>query len=211
MILVGQFDSPLVRRVGISLILLEIPYERDTRSVFADADAMRKINPLGRIPSLVLDDGEVLNDSAAILDHLDERVGPARALLPPSGPERRRALRTTALATGAVDKAGALTYEATLRPPDKRFQPWVERCRTQLASALAALEAATGTGWHGGARPMQPDITIACMIGYLRRSHPYMFPAGAYPALARLADACEALPAFERTRPADDETMPDGL
>src|SRR5690242_671792 len=125
MILVGQFDSPYVRRVAISMILLDLPYERDTRSVFADAEAMRRINPLGRSPSLVLDDGEVLIASAAILDHLDESVGPDRALLPPRGAPRRRALRTIALATGAIDKAGAIVYEQTLRPTDKRLPAWL--------------------------------------------------------------------------------------
>src|SRR5499426_2568457 len=111
MILVGQYDSPYVRRVAVSLRVLGFAYEHDTRSVFADFDAMREVNPLGRIPSLVLDDGEVLIDSAAILDYLDEQVGPARALVPPSGPARRRALRRIALATGAIDKIGAIVYE----------------------------------------------------------------------------------------------------
>jgi glutathione S-transferase len=78
MILVGQYDSPFVRRVAISLRLLDIAHERDTRSVFGDFDAMRTVNPLGRIPSLVLDDGETLIESAAILDHLDSLVGPRR-------------------------------------------------------------------------------------------------------------------------------------
>ncbi|MGH6916539.1 MAG: glutathione S-transferase N-terminal domain-containing protein [Geminicoccaceae bacterium] len=76
MILVGQYDSPYVRRVAVSLRVLGFDYEHDTRSVFADFDAMRALNPLGRIPSLVLDDGEVLIDSAAILDFLDQTVGP---------------------------------------------------------------------------------------------------------------------------------------
>ena len=90
MILVGQYDSPFVRRVGISLHVLGFPYQHDTRSVFGDFDAMLVINPLGRIPSLILDDGEVLVDSAAILDFLDQSVGADRALLPLQGPERRR-------------------------------------------------------------------------------------------------------------------------
>src|SRR4051794_10587087 len=68
MILVGQYDSPYVRRVAVSLRVLGFAYEHDTRSVFADFDAMRRINPLGRIPSLVLPDGRALIDSAAILD-----------------------------------------------------------------------------------------------------------------------------------------------
>jgi len=210
MILVGQFDSPFVRRVAISMILLELPYERDTRSVFADAEAMRRINPLGRIPSLVLDDGEVLIESAAILDHLDERVGPERALLPPRGVERRRALRLIALATGAVDKAGAMVYEQALRPPDTRLPAWIDRCRTQVASALDALAQETHPGWHGGDRPMQADISIGCLIGYLRLRKLDALLEG-HPVLAQHGDACEALPAFAQTRPAADEKMPDGL
>src|SRR5215475_3705274 len=91
MILVGQYDSPYVRRVAVSLRALGFDYEHDTRSVFGDFESMRQTNPLVRIPSLVFDDGEVLIDSGAILDWLDETVGPARALIPRAGPERRRA------------------------------------------------------------------------------------------------------------------------
>src|SRR5678815_1209188 len=138
MLLVGQYDSPYVRRVAISLHLLQLPFARNPISVFGDAEAMRAINPLGRIPSLVLDDGEVVIDSAAILDHIDELVGPRRALLPASGAPRRAALRVIALASGAIDKAGAIVYDRSLRPPDKQHAPWQERCAVQLASALAA-------------------------------------------------------------------------
>src|ERR1700742_954632 len=106
MILVGQYDSPYSRRVAISLMVLGIPYRHDTRSVFGDFDSMRKSNPLGRIPSLILDDGTVLVDSAAILDWIDESVGPERALLPASGVARRDVLQRIALANGAVDKIG---------------------------------------------------------------------------------------------------------
>ncbi len=165
MILVGQYDSPYVRRVAVSLHLLGLPFLRNTISGFADAEEMRRINPLGRIPSLILDDGEVLIDSAAILDHLDERVGPDRALLPASGRERRHALRIVALATGIIDKAGAIVYERTLRPAEKVHTPWIERCRIQVDTALAALEAVTGASFYFGDRPMQPDITVGCMLG----------------------------------------------
>src|SRR5262245_23379316 len=99
MILVGQYDSPYVRRVEVSLRVLGVAYEHDTRSVFGDFDSMRKTNPLARIPSLVLDDGDVLIDSNAILDWLDETVGHGRALLPPKGADRRRAA-----ASGASDR-----------------------------------------------------------------------------------------------------------
>jgi len=99
MILVGQYDSPYVRRVAISLRILGSAYEHGTRSVFADFDAMRRINPLGRIPSLVLPGGETPIDSTAILDWLDETVGPERALAAepwPAGDRIDQAQITTA-------------------------------------------------------------------------------------------------------------------
>ncbi|HEU5057921.1 MAG TPA: glutathione S-transferase family protein [Kofleriaceae bacterium] len=212
MILVGQYDSPPTRRVAVSLHTLGIPFERDTRSVFADADAIRRISPLGRIPALVLDDGEVLIETSAILDHIDEVVGPERALLPARGRERRRALQVVALASGILDKVGTIVYERTLRPADKQFEPWLERCTTQAESGLAALEAVTGEGWYlGGPAPSQPDIAAACVVAYLPARAPWLFPAGRYPRLERLLADAEALPAFRATRPATDEAMPAGL
>ncbi|MDQ3215583.1 MAG: glutathione S-transferase family protein [Pseudomonadota bacterium] len=208
MILVGQYDSPYVRRVAISLKLAGLQFSRDTRSVFADAEEMRRINPLGRIPSLVLDDGEVLIDSGAILDYIDELIGPERSLLPAHGASRRKALRIIALATGAIDKAGAVAYERMLRPPETIYMPWIGRCLTQLASALAALDALPLTPWYFGARPMQPDITVGVMLGYLELRVADAFPAGRYPALETLTAACQALPEFAATAPAADETMP---
>jgi glutathione S-transferase len=208
MILVGQYDSPYTRRVAIALHLLEIPFERNTMSGFADAEAMRRINPLGRIPSLILDDGEVVIDSAAILDCIDQQVGAERALLPASGRERRQALRVVALASGVVDKAGAIVYEQTLRPAEKVHAPWLERCRIQVDSGLAALEAATGASWYVADRPMQPDITVACMLDYLRHRLPEALAGAAYPRLAAFAEHFARLPAFAATAPAPDEAMP---
>src|SRR5574338_759758 len=125
MILVGQYDSPYVRRVAISLKRLGFAYEHDTRSVFGDFDEMLAINALARIPSLVLDSGETLIDSFAILDWLDREVGSERALLPPSGAARTQAMQTIALATGAIDKLGAVNYEMIIRPEKLRWPDWV--------------------------------------------------------------------------------------
>lgn len=208
MILVGQYDSPYVRRVAITLCLLDLPFRRNAISAFADAEAMRAINPLGRIPTLVLDDGEVLLDSAAILDHLDEVVGPERALLPRAGQARRDALRIISIATGAIDKAGAIVYERTLRPADKQYLPWQQRCATQLASALAALEAMLPDHWLGGETPNQADITVGCAVGYLLLRLPEALIAGKMPAIERHAAACEKLEAFVNTRPSTNEAMP---
>jgi glutathione S-transferase len=200
MILVGQYDSPYVRRVAVSLRTLGFGYDHDTRSVFADFDAMREVNPLGRIPSLVLDDGEVLIDSTAILDWLDQSVGPERALLPPAGPERRCALRLIALATGAIDKVGAAAYERLIRPAALRWPEWARRCRTQGEGAIAALAAEP---WPERGRLDQAEITTACMIRYVKMANPELVSVGRHPTLDALSERCEALPAFQATVPAE--------
>ena len=87
MILIGQYDSPFVRRVGIALTLYGLPFEHRPWSTFGDAEKIRPYNPLIRVPTLVLDDGEVLIESHIILDYLDSLVPPtARCSRPPSRP-----------------------------------------------------------------------------------------------------------------------------
>ncbi len=198
--LVGQYDSPFVRRVAVSLRVLGFAYGHDTRSVFGDFDSMRQTNPLGRIPSLVLDSGEVLIDSAAILDWLDQQVGPARALVPPAGVARLRALHRIALATGVVDKFGAAAYERIIRPAAYRWPEWIARCRTQGLGALAALAA---EDWPEEAPLDQAAITTACAIRYVRLVDGEQMPVGRYPALDALSARCEARPEFKATYPAD--------
>ena len=196
MILVGQYDSPFVRRVAVSLRVLGFDYRHDTRSVFADFDAMREVNPLGRIPSLILDDGEVLIESSAILDWLDETVGPSRALLPQGGAPRRRALRLMALATGTIDKVGAAAYERLIRPADLRWPDWIQRCRTQGEGGLAAL---ARESWPADAPLDQAQITTACMLRYVAMADPELIPRGRYPTLDALGRRCEALEPFRVT------------
>jgi glutathione S-transferase len=180
----------------VSLRILAIPYAHDTRSVFGDFDSMRQTNPLGRIPSLILDSGEVLIDSAAILDHIDERVGPERALIPRAGAERRAALRRIALATGVIDKAGGgVVYERLVRPSKYRWADWIERCRIQADDALAALER---EDWPV-ARFGQAEITGGCMLYYLKVNAPDILRPGRYKALEALLARCERSDAFRAT------------
>jgi glutathione S-transferase len=200
MILVGQYDSPFVRRVAISMRVLGFDYRHDTRSVFGDFDDMRRTNPLGRIPALILGDGDVLIDSAAILDHLDQAVGPERALLPAAGSARRRALRVVALATGGMEKAGAAAYERIIRPSTLRWPQWIDRCRTQAAGALAMLAAEP---WPGTARLDQRQISTGCLLRYVRMVDPGLLPPGRHPTLDALHEYLESLPEFRATNPSE--------
>jgi glutathione S-transferase len=202
-LLIGMFDSPFVRRVAVSMQLLDIGYQHANWSVGKDFDRIRSYNPLGRVPTLVLDDGEMLSESAAILDYLDDRVGPARALLPARGRERREALKQMALAVGAAEKGREQIYEHAFRPPDKRHQPWLERCRTQMHGGLAAIERyCAGLGarsWLIGSALGQADITVSCAFTFLRESLRTLDLSTPYPHLSALADRCETLPAFQST------------
>ena len=112
MILIGQYDSPFVRRVAVTLHYYEIPFERRVLSVFTDFDAILTMNPLGKVPVLLLDDGERLFDSRAILDYLDSLAAPDRRLVPSAEPKRRAVLRIDAVATGVAEKVPVanLTY-----------------------------------------------------------------------------------------------------
>jgi len=198
MFLIGQYDSPFVRRVAIALRLYGLAFEHKPWSTFGDADEIAPYNPLRRVPTLVLDNGEALIESFAILDHLDELVGEAKAMIASSGDERRRQLRLCALATGFGDKAVSLVYERVLRK--ERLKLWVERCETQIGGVLAVLEkerAAVTTPWLYGERIGHSDVAVACVLRFTSEAHPQLCDAARYPALAAHSSACEALPAFQ--------------
>ena len=114
MILIGQYDSPFVRCVGIAMRLYGLSFEHRPWSSFGDADEIRRYNPQTRVPTLVLDDGESLIDRHMILDYLDSLVPEDMRLFPAHEPERRRALKVAAIAAGISDKAISLFYELRL-------------------------------------------------------------------------------------------------
>jgi len=200
MILIGMYDSSYTRRVAIAMALYGIAFEHRAWSVGRDFDRIREYNPLGRAPTLVLDDGEVLTESAMMLDHLDDLVGPVRALMPASGRERRDAQRLIALATGAIDKAVLIVLERIFRPVGMHSEAWLSRCRTQVEGALGELDKAcaarAGHDWLVGAAMTHADIAVACFCTHLRESLP--LDLSPWPALRAHVDRCETLPVFRQ-------------
>ena len=198
MILIGQYDSPFVRRVAIALTLYQLPFEHRPWSVFGDLEKVRACNPLVRVPTLVLGDGVVLTDSHTILDYLDDLVGPQRALFPATGTARRDALRVAALATGMGDKAVSLFYERRLH--DRVSELWVARCRAQVLGVAQALELERGRGsgshWFGEDIG-HADIAVAAVWRFIGEAHPGLLAPAAFPALAAHAGRLEALPVFQ--------------
>ena len=161
MLLIGVNRSPFTRRVAITLKIYNMPFEQQPLSGFGNRIDVRASNPLGRIPALVLDNGETLVDSGAIIDHLDEVHGRDRALTPADGPDRRAVLKMTALMMGACEKGLQAAYERNHHPPEKLHQPWIDDCIAQMTNALISIDATIepGTSHILLQRLTQADVT----------------------------------------------------
>ncbi len=189
--------SPFGRKVKISASLLGLT----DRIQVVDADTMnpedtlRQQNPLGKIPALILKDGEALYDSRVIVEYLDHLAGGGRIL--PTGWDRFLALREQALADGIMDAALLQVYEGRWRAEDRREQKWVEHHADKVRRGLDYAEAHLSTphaALHIG------HIALACALGYLD----LRFAGGwreTYPKLVAWLNDFEArVPAFAKTR-----------
>ncbi len=145
--------------------------------------------------------GEVLIESHSILDYLDSLVPAERALYPAMEPARHQALKIAALATGLADKAVSLFYETRLHR--EVSDVWVNRCRSQIAGVLAALEAdraeRVGDYWFGD-RISHADIAVAAALTFLSEVHPSLVSTVDFPALGAQVARLEAMPAFQEIR-----------
>jgi glutathione S-transferase len=203
MILIGQYVSPFARRVAITLTLYGLPFTHSPYRTVADADAIAKLNPLGRIPVLQLPGGEVIVDSAMIVDYLDEQVGAARAFIPPTGKERQRINRVVAIAMGACDKYVQAYYESTRRPADKVWQGWLDHLSSPIMAALAALDRECSVPWFLGDRMTHADIAVVCTFQSIEFDMAHLVPKGRYPKLEALCARAMELPAFAATYPSE--------
>jgi glutathione S-transferase len=190
MILIGQYDSPFARRVGITLRLYGLAFEHNTWSVFGNADDLAAVNPLIRVPTLVLSSGEALIETAFIIDYLDSLVSSERRLLPQQQPERYRSQHVVSLATGISDMAVRLFYEQRLH--DVPSDAYVTRLTRQIEQTLARLESL----------PLQErslnqaNIAVTCMYRHLSECHPALVSKRRYPQMEELCSRLEAQPVF---------------
>lgn len=189
--------SPFGRKVRIAAAILGLSDRIEV--VAADTNdpnnSLRRQNPLGKIPSLIRDDGEVMFDSRVILEYLDGLSG-ASVLFPRDPEARFKALTLQALADGIMDAAILQVYEARHREPAMRSPKWLDYQAEKVARALAALEAHTpeASARHAGV------IALACALGYLDLRFEGRWRAD-HPRLIAWLEAFSAeVPAFEATR-----------
>ena len=195
-VLTGRLLSPFVRRVAVTLTHLGIGFERQILSAIDDVAEIERTNPIGRVPALILPGGEILIDSAAILDHFDERAGPERALVPAAGAPRRRALYLLALSCGTIERAMVANAERR-RPAPLQMPDRLGRLLRQTCQGFEALDRElAGEDWFIAGHPMQPDITTAVGVTFVRHIFPDLLDTTRIPRLDALTARCEALPAF---------------
>jgi len=201
--LIGMLDSPYVRRVAICLKLLKLDFEHRPVSVFRDFEEFRKLNPVVKAPTLILDDGQSLMDSTLILDYVTAIAGPVATSTPDHAGDRLRATRLTGLALAACDKTVQIVYERNLRPAEKQHEPWIDRVSIQLLAAYAELEAEVRLGSLplDAGRLGQAGVTVAVAWRFTQMMVPKIVVAAEYPKLQAFSAFAEQQPAFESTPP----------
>ncbi len=198
MILVGRDLSPFVRRCAIVMNLLGLEYERKIVAAAQDAELIKRYNPLGRVPALILVD-EVVIDSHAIIDYLLDTYDAAELLLPKSGEARRQSLKINALAVGTMEKTVASAYERTLRPKEFIYAPYLSKLNDQVAAGLEALDlVCPADSWIGDATPNLADISAVVAYDQVGIVLPEL--QGIAGNLAALSLRSEGLQAFSDTR-----------
>lgn len=197
MILIGQYDSPFVRRVAVTLQLYKIFYEHRPWSAVGEGDKIAEFNPLMRVPTLVTADGKAVTDSATIIQLLDHMAG-FGAFLGRNWPQQGDVLRLTAFAQGVAEKGVALLYERAFHKD--AVPAWTARLHAQIENTLAMLDmerAEIKTPWLFGERLSHADVMIGTMFAFLREAHPGQFDLDRFKALKRHSRACDALPEFK--------------
>ncbi|KZL21590.1 putative GST-like protein YibF [Pseudovibrio axinellae] len=199
-ILRSSSASPFGRKIKIALYVLGLADKVEVKEAktLDPNDTLRKQNPLGKIPCLILEDDNVLYDSRVITEYLDYLAGGEKLI--PAGAERFEILTKQALADGICDAAIQIVYESRMRPENKQHSEWVEYQQSKVDRALASFES----------KPLPPvqhnspdaaQIALACALGYLdlrfagawRKSYPKL--------VAWLDDFASSIPAFDKTKP----------
>jgi glutathione S-transferase len=199
--LLGSVPSPYTRKVRIVLAEKKIDCDFEVVDVNPPENPVNALNPLGKVPTLLLDDGTALYDSRVIVEFLDS-VSPYSRLIPDENRERVAVRRWEALADGALDAGLLIRYES-LRPKKVQSKAWTDKQTGKLQRGLAMIAAELGDKpWCHGDRYTLADIAVGCCLGWVEFRKPGGIEwRGEYPNLARHYDKLMERPAFADTAP----------
>lgn len=198
--LIGSLTSPYVRKVRVVMaekrieyeLVVDVPWNADTH--------VPEFNPLGKVPTLVMDDGGSLFDSRVIVEYLDT-LTPVARLIPENARQRAQVKRWEALADGACDAAAAVFLERK-RPEANQSAEWIARQEGKIKLALEAMAEELGEKvWCAGETYSLADIAVGCALGYMDLRFPKLDWRETHPNLGKLADKLWQRQGFKDTVP----------
>jgi glutathione S-transferase len=204
--LIGSLTSPYVRKVRVVMAEKKLDYQFELEDVWG-SDSILKMNPLGKVPCLVMEGQDTITgsvfDSRVIVEYLDT-LSPVGKLIPPSGRERVEIRTWEALADGVMDAAIAARNESTWggRSESQRSSAWIDRQMSKVHASLKAMSQGLGEkAWCSGIHFSLADVCVGCALGYLDFRFPQIDWRSNYPNLAKLAEKLAARPSFADTAP----------
>lgn len=199
--LIGSLTSPYVRKVRIVFLEKKVDVDLELENVWAADTKISHNNPLGKIPCLILDDGEAIYDSRVIAEYADT-LSPVSKLIPTGSRERASVKTWEALADGVEDACILARLEVTLRPPEQQNPDWLTRQMGKIDSALAQMSRELGENtWCHGNQMTLADIAVGCALAYMLFRFPNIAWQAQYPNLDALYQKLMQRPSFAETAP----------
>ena len=199
--LIGSLTSPYVRKVRVLFLEKKLDIDHQLENVWAQDSKISDSNPLGKVPCLILDDGEAIYDSRVIAEYADD-LSPVNKFIPAEPRERASVKTWEALADGIMDAGILARLERTWRPANEQSTAWVDRQIGKINKALEQMSEKLGeNAWCHGKQISLADIAVGCAIGYLLFRFPEIQWQAQYPNLDRLYQKLLQRSSFIETEP----------
>jgi glutathione S-transferase len=179
----------------------KLDYQFELENVWVSETRINEVNPLGKVPCLIMEDGQAMIDSRVMVEYLDT-LTPVCKLLPPNGRDRADIKCWEALADGVTDAGVLVRLERTQRPPEQQSADWIARQLKKVELGLAELSRKLDDSTYcAGIHYTLADVAVGCTLGWLSFRFPEIDWRGAHPNLARLYDKLSERPSFRDTAP----------
>ncbi|MGA9852502.1 MAG: glutathione S-transferase N-terminal domain-containing protein [Gammaproteobacteria bacterium] len=199
--LIGSLSSPYVRKVRVALTEKKIECPLVLEDVWAADTRIQTLNPLGKVPCLILDGGRALYDSRVICEYLDS-LPPANMLIPATGRDHIEVRRWEALADGVLDAGVLMRLEQTQREPQERSRKWVDRQCSKMNAGLEVMARDLGESeWCVATGFTLADIATGCALGWLSFRLPEIDWRSSHPNLAKYYVKLMTRHSFAETAP----------
>ena len=199
--LIGSLTSPYVRKVRIVFSEKKVDVYLELENVWAADTKIANSNPLGKVPCLILDDGEAIYDSRVMAEYADA-LSPVSKLIPSDNRDRATVKTWEALADGVLDAGILARLERTWRPAEQQSSAWVDRQMSKIQNSLRQMSEILGEDtWCHGNQMTLADIAVGCALGYLLFRFPSIQWQTQYPNLDSLYQKLLQRPSFIETEP----------